>query len=338
MLFRMNIRRSKSLIWVLNIAAILGITLLFVNIYKNKKDGGYDPASYEVFKKVLMEGVEGNSNDTYQTKPDTQKFSSLWNAPIFWDRSVKPKDNTGTVKPDVIDTEPLDSLVEVGSIFIDPLPERSRVRLHYPKLPAEDEKPFKVYMWNKEGDPLRYPYNDKPYNGKILKISEDEVLFSFRNEEVALKPKDGRIGEINSSARNVDGSLFDPTKQAKKRKSPDETTEVTPGNWHMSKKEYTYLRTETGAKKEMDMVNVAAVRDPKTGKTSLQVTSINESSLAYRRGIRSGDVLISINGFPVHTRSGAINYFEEHPKEGTYIVEISRSGKRMSKTFVAPED
>ena len=81
---------------------------------------------------------------------------------------------------------------------------------------------------------------------------------------------------------------------------------------------------------------VVAIKNKRTGKTDLTLTSVPENSMAAQRGFVKNDVLISINGVPVHTKASAINYFTEHPDEGVYVVEYRRSGRVMTKTFVAP--
>jgi hypothetical protein len=47
---------------------------------------------------------------------------------------------------------------------------------------------FKLDIWKSSGDPLKDPYNGKPYEGKILEIKPDEVILLFKGKRVSLSP------------------------------------------------------------------------------------------------------------------------------------------------------
>lgn len=336
MLFRMSIRRSKSLIWALNITAIVGITLLFVAIYKKKEDKVFEASPWKVFETILEEGIGKDTIDTGNQVVDFNKYAALWNANIS---GIKKKVETAKVEDTgpVINQNPLEQILSVGTILLDPkVPENSRVRLHYLDAQDSNESTFKLQAWTKEGDALKYPYHDAPYHGKVLKISEEEVLFSFKGDEVKLKPDGAKVPD--DLARNPDGSRFTPGAVRKKIKAPKETKEIAPGKWNLSLKEANYLRSDAGVNAELKLIKMTSFKNPATGKSELQLSVVKPGSLAAKRGFKVGDSLISINGYPVHNKAGAINYFKKHPNEGTYVVEILRNGTRIFKTFHAPKD
>jgi len=323
MLFPMKFRRSKSVIWALNIAVIIGIMLNFAALYKKKEDKLFDPSTWKVFEAILEEGIGKDSNNTGNQGLDVNKFTALWCANISgFITEEKPKDPGGDEVKSKINS--LDGILSVGAILLDPkVSEHSWVRIHYLDPQDSNESDFRLQVWTKEGDPLKHPHQDAPYNGKVLKIFSEEVLFSFNGEEILMK---------------LESFKYTPKETQGKIKAPKETKEVAPGKWNLSLKETNYLRTEAGIKSELNMISLVSFKNPATGKSVLQLSEVKEGSLAAKRGFKMGDSLISINGYPVHNEAGLINYFNNNPNEGTYVLEISRNGTRIFKTFNAPTD
>ena len=335
MLFRMSIRDSKLVIWILNISAILVIMILFISIYMAKMDGKFDSQEWGVFQAALEKGVKQSSEKKKDSIIDINSYAAIWSAPINGVR--KRAVETGPEeRVDVVKIVPIEDIVQVRIILMSSVPEERRVRLTYPKNEDGEEKAFKLEIWNKEGDPLRHPYDKEPYLGKILKITEHEVVFSYNGKEEAMKPDYAIENEGGIAARRVDGKSFNAREEAPKYEPPAETREVSEGHFHVSRKESDDVRTNY--ERHLKQVTLAAVKDPRTGKTQLKLSAIEPSSLAYKRGFRKGDMLISINGYPVHNKAGAVNYFKEHPNEGTYTVEIDRMGTRTYKTYTVPQD
>lgn len=331
MIFRMNVRRAKSLVWVMNIATIVGIILLFMVIYKKKSAGEFEAQDWNLFKSDFDKGFNAHKMEKLNERIDLADFAALWEANIS---GIKKKDTSseGIVRAPTEDPDPLSQIVTVRMIVKTENPEDSRVRLFYPKDEVEEEgsKPFRLDYWSKEGDPLKSPYDGEPYLGKIVKIEEDKVIFSYKGEEVTIKPdflSEMEGGLIVKGQSSIDSAqAYEP---------PQETEEYKPDHWNISVKEGDYLNKNYES--ELNLVTLTALPNPKTGKTELTAAKIEPDSLAYKRGFRQGDILISINGYPVHTKTGAINYVKEHPDLSKYIVEIERNGKPITKVFNVPK-
>jgi len=71
------------------------------------------------------------------------------------------------------------------------------------------------------------------------------------------------------------------------------------------------------------------------GKASgLMFKTIDKGSMMQRRGVKSGDILKSINGKPVKSRQGIINYLNKEGKGlKRYTVVIERNGKEIKKVY-----
>jgi len=335
MFFRMSVRRSKALAWTLNILIIFGISFLFLVIYKEKEEGKFRSTDPNLFINRLKQGEERQDSGGSR-KIDINDYAALWKAPISGIK--KQVEEAGPTEETIqVTDDPISDVVQVMVILKASNPEDSRVRLFYPKSGADAEKPFKLDIWSKEGDPLKPPYDAHPFNGKVLRIEEDQVIFSYRGQEEALSPEFVNPRSAQEVAAGAPGASGIPEEvQEKFAEPPEETVEIKPGQFYLSRKEREYWNKDW--EQELKSTPVAAIKNKRTGKTQLTLTSVPEDSMAAKRGFMKNDVLLSINGVPVHTKASAINYFKEHPGEGTYVVEVLRNGRPVSKTFYVPAD
>jgi hypothetical protein len=329
----LNIRRTKGAIWAMNVIAILCIMFVFVAIFQKQRAGVFKPRPTEAFKKKLQSGASDERIGASR-EANLMNYAALWEARI--DGSLR-KDRAEEAAAANVDAgprnEPLENVLGISMILHTPgTPEESKVRLVYLKE-VNQEVSITRHLWSEEGDPLKPPYDADPCLGKVIKIEESEVVFSWFGEEVSLGPKSFVSAADKAMARAGGGEGFpeDPLKRFRNN-PPQETEEYQPDHYALSENEY--KQVSEGYEKLLDEISLTSTTNPDTGKKSIKLGSVNEDSLVYRRGFRGGDVLISINGFPISTRAGAINYFKQHPDEGRYIVEIDRMGRRIYKTFI----
>jgi len=328
-----NVRKTKGILWMLNGLAVVGILFVLVTIVKKDRAGEFRSRSSEVFKKKLLSEITANSHGTTRIR-DINKYSALWKARIDGSpRKDLSKGGDTEPKPLVPENEPIGNVLEITMLVYAPKDSHeSKVCLHYLKEgEVKEVKSIRKKLWSREGDPLSPPYDAPPSKGKILKIEESRVVFSWFGKETALEPK-SFVSPADAAMGKTKDHTFphDPLKKYRKR-PPKETLEVKPGEYALSRKEYR-LVTE-GYDQILKKVSLATYRNPKTGKESIKLGSVGKDSIVARRGFSTGDILISINGIPVSSKAGAINYFKQHPHEGKYTIEIERMGRRVYKTF-----
>ena len=335
MLLKMNVRRTKTIVWVLNIVAILSITMTFAMIYNKKKEGVFRPRRRETILSALQRGIKTQMDEKWSGSLDINDYSAIWKAVISGEKP-KPVTEAGPETVETPEVETLDSILAVSWIFKSDDPRESRVRLSYKDDPMDEEPhTFTLGILSREGDPLRPPYDKEPYNGKILKIEADRVTFSFKGKDVVLTPP--FAGEDEGERLKGTGAPSLPSKIVRTAPPPPpETKEVEPGHWLLSLEETKYVRKSW--EQELNRMTVSSVKNPRTGKTELKLADLKPDSLAARRGFQKGDTLISINGYPIHSKAQAINYVKEHPDLGTYEVKIERMGKVITKVFQVPND
>ncbi|MHC4941706.1 MAG: hypothetical protein ACYTG7_01660 [Planctomycetota bacterium] len=322
---------------MLNITAVVGITFLFFVIYKEKKEGEFEPQNPKIFVKLIESGID-KEQKSGPAVININDYSALWNANIS---GIRKQPEAPKVEDEVIqiDEDPLSDIVEIMGILKSTVPAESMTRLRYVKEDMSAEKQFKLEIWTREGEALKPPYDAHPYYAKIDRIEDEQVIFSYRGEEVALSPETvSPKGRTPASEDDETAAVSGVPKEVLDLypEPPKETVEIKPGYWYFSKKETTFWANDW--EQELKSSPIVGIRNPKSGKTELTLTKVPENSMAAQRGFQSNDVLISINGTPIHNKPSAINYFNEHPNEGSYVVQFRRAGRIMTKTFVVPPE
>lgn len=327
MRLRVNIRKTKGLIWLMNVVVIICIILVFITIYKKDRAGEFRTRSSKFFRDRLLSQVSEEKIRTSNVA-NINRYSSIWGATIDGSRFKKPGENTGPKQPKDPGRDPVAQVIEVTMIVSTPQDSKTGLaRLNYLKTTQEEKEMYREFF-TQEGDTLKPPYDGEPYFGKVLKIDPERVVFSWLGEEVELTPKG-----LKSAA---DGAMIAAASKSPLKKyhgrPPEKTVLVEENTWALSRQEYHEI-TENH-EKILKQVNVTEIRNPETGKKTVELTSVEKDSLAYRRGLRKGDRLKSINGFPVSTKAAAINYVENNPDLGTYVVEVERMGRSVFLTYV----
>ncbi len=330
----MNVRRTKTIVWLFNALTILCVLFVLVSIVKKEREGEFKPRKSEVFMVKLRSKISTDDRSAKRSR-NIIKYSALWKARIDGSRRKDP--NLEKKKePDVFrpKNEPISNVLEIAMILSSPQsPKESKVRLRYLKENELDkEKELVLHLWSREGDPLKSPYEKPPSSGKVLRIEESQVVFSWFGEETSLGPKSFVSAADKAMEKSADGNTFpeDPLKKYRRR-PPKETVEVATGQYAICEDEY--KRVTKNPEALLDSVSLTTFTNPETGAKSIKAGAVKQDSLAHRRGVRQGDVLISINGIPISSKAGAINYFKQNPNEGKYTIEIDRMGRRVYKTY-----
>jgi len=328
----LNVRKTKGIVWTFVVLTIAGILFVLIDIIQKDRRGDFKHKPTKVFQAKLMSGYSAERGTTKKSK-NINDYYALWKNRIDGSRRKDPNEERNKKNEEEIPkNEPISNVLEVSMVLHSPaVPEESLARILYTK-DQTTEKTLTRHLWCKEGDPLKSPYNKPPRSGKILKITEDQVVFSWFGEETGLGPKsfDSSADKVLARAKGKKGFPEDPALQYR-NKPPEETVEFKPDHYALSEKEYRdYTENYDSI---LNNVSLTTYRNPETGKESIKLGEVKENSVVYQRGARRGDILISINGIPVSSKAAAINYFKKNPDLGSYTVEIDRQGRRIFKTF-----
>jgi hypothetical protein len=343
MQIRINIRKAKALIWLLGVGAFVFAGWTFYDIFTQKQAKHYDARSSAFFRKdVLLRNVPDQPQSTRREFYKEADFKQLWEAK--YDGTIREKASTENPieqpKPVKPTAPPIDTIVQIGLIVWSPQPAERFAAITYksgggatpPAAGAAGTVASKEeHLHLSEGDPLQPPYDVEPYNGKVVHIDKQEVTFAWGDGEVTITPKLGREGggkPMNTFV--VPGPGEDPT--AGLSETPEVTTQLKPGHWIIGKQE------RERADKDLqgflnEELNVRTITPSGGGRSSLELTNVKPGSLASQFGAQTGDRIISVNGIPMNSVSGAVSWFKANAGLPYYVVVYERNGKQDTVTI-----
>ena len=345
MQIRINIRKTKGLIWLLGVGAFVFAGWTFYDIFTQKQAKHYDARSSSYFKKdVLQRNVPDQPVST--RKPFYPKEDWLLLSDCLIDGSVREKAPVGgpigPVEPPKPEAPPIDTIVQIGLIVWSPQPAERFAAITYKGAGAGGTPPAAGAPANtvaskqerlhlSEGDPLQPPYDAAPYNGKVVKIDQQEVTFHWGEGEVTITPKLGRDGS-GKPVRVFGVSSPEEDPAAGLTESPEATTQLKPGHWIIGTKDR--QRADKDLKIFLDEeLNVRTITPSGGGRSSLELTNVKPGSLAAQFGAQTGDRIISVNGIPMSSYSGAVSWFKQNSGLPMYIVVYERNGKQDTVTI-----
>jgi membrane-associated protease RseP (regulator of RpoE activity) len=346
MQIRINIRKTKGLIWLLGAGALVLAGWTFWDIYTQKQDKKYDARSSKFFHDELNQNVVAQPVSTRKPFYSKDDYEKLWDCLI--DGSVRPP--VVPVGPEVAPVQakpkapPIDTIVQVGLIVWSPEPAERIAAVSYKSgggaapapapaagvaAAAAGTVPSKERLLHlSEGDPLEPPYDGEPYNGKVLTIDEQEVTFQWGEGQATITPKLGKDGN-GKPVRLFDVPAPEEDPAAALTEVPAETKELTKGHWIIGTKDRE--RANKDLKVFLDQeLSVRTVTPSGGGRSSLELTDVQPNSLAAQFGAQKGDRIISVNGIPMNSYSGAVNWFKQNSNESQYVVVYERNGKQDS--------
>jgi hypothetical protein len=345
MLLRVNIRKIKALIWLASAGVFVFAGWTFYDIFTLKQQKHYEHRSRDYFiTDVLKANVHEQVGSSKKPFYDKDKYEKVWDTQIDGTLRPPPKgpeESVPVVKEEDKPVPPIDSIVDIGLVLWAPQPELRFVALSYkagagapaatPAAGASATVTKESRLHLSEGDPLKPPYDTAPYNGKVLHIDEQEVTFQWGKGEATVTPGLGVTGG------DLPLRLFTVPEQqdlVADIPAPQKTTLVTPGNWLMGTDDLEHIRKEPQAFMDQNL-HVRTVTPASGGHSSLEITEDPApDSLAAQFGAKKGDKLISVNGIPMSSLSGAMNWFKQNSGLPEYVVVYEPAGTGKQETIV----
>ena len=340
---RFNIRRMKALVWVLCLLALAMAGWTFFEIYSAKTEGEFAPRTGQYFLGLVQPPDESKAARKAKPFYPEERYKALWEARV--DGSVRPKpgpDAGGSQGGEIPQAAPklpdLGSIVSIASIVWSAAGEDRFIAVTYqqPGAPTGGAAPVtdsgKVSQLHlSEGDPLKPPYDTSPYNGRVVSIGMQEVVFRWGEEDVKITPK------LQSDGEGIPISQWSPKEAedlaAEFPAAPESTTQVRPGTWVLGTRDIDAARQDPQAFLEQQL-RVRTVT-PKDGqRTLLELTDVPDGSLAKQFGFAPKDKIISVNGVPMSSLSSAINWYKQNPDLPVYDIVYESLGQQKTLTIV----
>lgn len=331
---RFNIRQTKALIWVACLGLFVWDGWTFFDIYQKKQKDAYKARSGEYYGQLMRDGAaEVEGVNTGPSLPARSQYETVWTALVNGeDPNPEPIETKGPETPKPTKTlKKIDDVLEISLVFWSSDPATRFVAIEYKEAAtgaAALGKARRLHV--SEGEQLRPPYDADPYNARVLEIRPQQVVIQWGEDEEVIDPGLGRDG------KGVPNTDWDPSVKSDPfedyEKPPAESVYLEEGEWLLGTADKEQVARDPHAFLQ-DQVRVRTIA-PKTGQRSmLELTHVEEGSVAYRLGARTNDRIISVNGIPMTSTSAAVNWFKANPDEGTYVVRYERSGAEKTITF-----
>lgn len=332
----MTIRKLKALLWFLGFAGFLGAGYTFYDIWEGKREARFDPRAPEYYHQLIRRDLD-QVNDTGKRNAyySEDRYQKLWQARIdgSWPAPPKVADPADAVDRDTTPViEKLAEVVEVSMILWSADPLDRHIAIQYLKdkgAKGPREKTRSIHL--SEGGVLRAPYDEPPYNGRVLEIGQQIVRFQWGDDEVELTPGLGRDGKARPLSEFSIAMAEDPT--AGYDGPPADSVELGPGRWLLSGKDRNEMADNAEKILREDLIIRTVPPSQDGGRSSLQLKKVEPGSLPAKYGFQSGDRLISVNGVPMTSEAAAINWYKANPDLSAYQIVYERAGAQKSITL-----
>ncbi|MCB9897245.1 MAG: hypothetical protein H6825_04495 [Planctomycetes bacterium] len=357
---RVNIRKLKGLLWLLCVVVLALGCWTFWGIYQDKQTGRYESRKSTDIQKIFE-----SEQSIAEAPPPTTYYpadarDSLWLARI--DGTVEPppaqpKDDSKTDDtPKKIVVPNLETVIDVSLIVSSDEPSGRFIAVEYdadltpggaaavaaasaagrsPSVAAAGAPPISKErrMHLAEGESLRPPWDGAPYNGRVEKISRQEVTFHWGEGEVVLRPQLGATGDATPLSEFDIPEIADVLANVEVQ---DERQVLPDGSILMGRTDLAAIREDAGKLLGEDVVAQSVTPDAsKEGDSNsyILLKNVAPNSLAAKYGFKSGDHVISVNGIPMPSVTAAMNWAKANSDLPTYVVVYERLGQKVTATF-----
>jgi hypothetical protein len=333
MALRINIRKLKQLVWLLAIVTLGYAGWTFFDIYSKKESGNYNPRKSAIFREVLQRNI----NDTTREQRNKsfyppERYDRIWKALVSGEvrPSDVPEDDWPPPPPPEPELPKLETIAKVNLVFYSLEPVSRFVAVSYADDATKVTQGKSRRLHLSEGDPLRPPYDEAPYNGRVVSIGLQEVTFQWGDEQVVLTPK------LGSDGAGVPISRFDVAEYedlvADVAEAPEQSVELEPGQWLMGTQDIERLSKDP-QNFLTEELSVRTITMSDGGRSQLEITHVEPGSVAELYGAQPKDRIISVNGIPMNSVPGAVAWFKQNSGLPAYDIVYERAGQEKSLTI-----
>jgi hypothetical protein len=332
MALRINIRKLKQLVWLLGVVTLAYAGWTFFEIYSKKESGNYNPRKSTYFRDVLQSKINDATRDQRNKEfYPPARYEHTWKTLVSYEVRT-----TDAPTPPPPPEQPVQKLPELGTIakvnlvFYSTDPVSRFIALSYPAEKGAEAAGKTRRLHLSEGDPLRPPYDEAPYNGRVVSIGMQEVTFQWGDGEVVLTPKLGTGGEGVPLSRFEVAEYEDLV--GKVPDAPVQSVELKPGQWLMGTQDIEQLSKDP-QNFLTEQVNDKTITMPDGGRSQLEITHVEPGSVAAKYGAQPNDRIISVNGIPMNSVAGAVGWFKQNSGLPTYEIVYERVGQQKTLTI-----
>ncbi|QDV08368.1 PDZ domain (Also known as DHR or GLGF) [Planctomycetes bacterium Poly30] len=238
------------------------------------------------------------------------------------------------VKPVV----PVDDILDVIAIMAasdNPSDSRCLIRLVDNKKAANSDYLLHI------GDVLPSPHEDIA----IFDIKPDDVTFSFADEEresETLRPH-ARSEQSMIAKAGKDGMVA-PRRPSMVGGQAVQATDVAPVNTVKKNGQY-YIGTDDAERFSQNYNDILArdigsetYIDKDGNRAGIKITKVAKDSIAAQHGMQEGDIIKSINGYPVNSKQEAIAFAKKNSdRYEIWQIEVENLGRVRTEVYHSPK-
>lgn len=346
MALRINIRKTKGLLWLGCLAALGYAGWSFYEIYEWDRTGKYKARSHAEIRGILESQQEASDAPQKQTFYPEKARKALWGARI--DGSLPPppvtQDDLDRIKDQKPVKEPLkalDQVLEINLIVWSPDASSRLIEVTYLEdkqggggsvagravtgSSASVSKENRMHL--AEGELLRGEWGEGRYNGRVLAIGPQEARFHWGEDEATLTP------QLGVSGQGTPASEFDIPVEidlvAALDEAPETTITLDDGSFVMGQDHLERIKNDGQSIFEQE-VTVRTVTQPDRAHSFIELVNVQSGSVLDSYGFQSGDKIISVNGIPMPSLASAINWGKANSNLPSYTVVYERLGKQYT--------
>lgn len=336
-----NIRQCRAVTWAGVLAVGGGAGWTFQNIYKDFRAGKFRPLrSAAPYTDIIEQQANNEQGAELRIKP-LEHYQVLWNCPINGYLPPPPVEIAKIDQnPEPSRTlQPIKDVLQLKAFTLADAEKRTGIVAIKYKDPAKTAFSMEDFILA-VGSPLAYPFDSGPYFGKLLAVTADGPVFQWGDQELPLAfdvaPESGNPSSSDRSGTPLGASLTDSeVANLDKYGGGEFTVEVVKDMYVIGSNDRESFSNDTNS--IMREAGIDEERDSKGGKKVVfkGVRPHGRANKTY--GVESGDVLVSINGVPVTSKSQGIAWVRDHPGLPKYDVVINRRGQNFTKTILVKQ-
>jgi type II secretory pathway component PulC len=309
----MNINTARTLLWVLDVALVGGAVFVVKQVDDARQSGRRDTLQYQAALTQKLSDIK-----VEPTKPAPRIGSAAFGAVSLSGKVEQPKvESRPEVEAPKLTYDPLENLIRVVSIQWASNQDDAKVAI-FPK--ASKDQP---------NEDVIFGVRDLVFFAKgavIKEIRQREVVFEYGPEM-----KETTLKILTEPAR--DGAASSPSGGAASAVKPNFDTGVVykADSSTLQIKREGRAALEQHGDKIMEGIGLSTT-DLGDGKRGLKIDSLAPGNELAKWGVETGDVLVSVNGVAMSTRSEVVDYVKKNPKQGVYTVVFLRRGARLNRT------
>lgn len=328
---RIHVRHWRMLAWLVTTGITACAGTMLWHIVKNYRSGKYVPYTASHFSDIIAQ-AQGTISINENRASAWDDYKRLRESPINGVEPVAAVAPTTKVEEKPVEKQKIEDAVKLKAVAYAP-DDKGRAVIEY-KDDSITSVALKDEMILPINGKLAGKYAIEPFNATLKAIKPDAAIFSWCGEDVVLHPvRREEVSKDKPVATGGKKGTLSPQDEKDLLTVSDKTLKLSGDERYLVGTTDQKNIAENGDKFLGEMR--IADRPGANKKPEVVLANVRPNSYVARTyGLQQDDVLISINGVPISSKTQGYQYVRENPDLPVYTVVIRRSGKDITKTIL----